>query len=153
MFDNLSGLFATQTKDTNSERVTSYTKEDNEASSAKEKIKMDREARETSSKSETVLSQTRKAVQSASSSLTDNNTSQKNTKEYREMLNTLDDINAKLESRELNAKFTVDRDSNTFVVQLVDGNGKVIRQIPSESSLEFTRNAEKGVGLFVDKDL
>ena len=163
MFDNLSGFFATQSKDSSDRSLSIIKNDDSESSSANNEVKADNEAKHSNSKSQAVLTQTRKAVQAAASTLSENNVSAKkdqDTKEkkssvqdLKEIQSKLDDLNARLESRELNARFTIDKDSNRFVVQLVDSNGQVMRQIPSESSLEFARNAEKGVGVLVDKDL
>ena len=163
MFDNLSGFFATQSKDVGDRSLSIIKNDDAESSFANSEVKAEIEARNSSSKSQTVLTQTRKAVQAVSSTLSENNVSEKKDqdttekksalKDLKEIQSTLDDLNARLESHELNARFTIDKDSNRFVVQLVDSNGKVMRQIPSESSLEFARNAEKGVGVLVDKDL
>ena len=165
MFDNLSSLFAAQSKESPSERASTMQVQESEESgtSTLQAVKAQRESKDSASKSTPALSQTRKAVQSTTSILSENRVSQKkdqdeipnktSSKDVREIKATLDDLNARLESHELNARFTVDEDSNRFVVQLVDSGGQVIRQIPSEDSLEFARNAEKGVGVLVDKDL
>ena len=163
MFDNLSGFFATQSKDSADRSLSIIKNDDAESSSANNEVKAATEAKNSTSKSQTVLTQTRKAVQAASSTLSENNVSAKkdqaaaekksSVQDLKEIQSKLDDLNARLESHELNARFTIDKDSNRFVVQLVDSNGQVMRQIPSESSLEFARNAEKGVGVLVDKDL
>ena len=163
MFDNLSGFFATQSKDSSDRMISVVKKDDAEPSAANNDVKAETEAKNSASKSATVLTQTRKAVQAAASTLSENNVSerkdqdtaakQSNAKDLKEIKSKLDDLNARLESHELNARFTIDEDSNRFVVQLVDSSGQVIRQIPSENSLEFARNAEKGVGVLVDKDL
>lgn len=161
MFDNLSGFFATQSKDGNSTDRTLSVQRNDEDFASKSESKV--EAKGTASQNTAVLTQTRKAVQAASASLSDNNVTEKKEqgevaqkktgKDMKEIRATLDDLNARLESHELNARFTVDEESSRFVVQLVDSSGQVIRQIPSEDSLEFARNAEKGVGVLVDKDL
>ena len=68
------------------------------------------------------------------------------------VMETVKNLNEKLESQELQARFSVDDESGQFVVSIRDSNsGKVVRQIPSEESLEFARNAEKGVGILVNK--
>ena len=68
------------------------------------------------------------------------------------LMNTVKNLNEKLENQELQARFSVDDESGQFVVSIRDSNtGKVVRQIPSEESLEFARNAEKGVGILVNK--
>ena len=160
MFDNLSGFFATQSKDSTTDRtITVQRNDEDEVSKNENKV----EVKGTASQSATVLTQTRKAVQAASASLSENNVAEKKeqgeaaqkktSKDMKEIRATLDDLNARLESHELNARFTVDEESSRFIVQLVDSSGQVIRQIPSENSLEFARNAEKGVGVLVDKDL
>ena len=161
MFDNLSGFFATQSKDSNTTDRTLSVQRNDEDSAPKSESKV--EAKGSASQNTAVLTQTRKAVQAVSASLSDNNVSEKKEqgefaqkktgKDMKKIRATLDDLNARLESHELNARFTVDEESSRFVVQLVDSSGQVIRQIPSEDSLEFARNAEKGVGVLVDKDL
>ena len=68
------------------------------------------------------------------------------------LMATVKNLNEKLENQELQARFSVDNESGQFVVSITDSNtGKVVRQIPSEESLEFARNAEKGVGILVNK--
>ena len=68
------------------------------------------------------------------------------------LLETVDNLNDRLESQELQARFSLDDESGQFVVKIVNANsGKVVRQIPSEQTLEFAHNAEKGVGVLVNK--
>ena len=68
------------------------------------------------------------------------------------LMSTVKNLNEKLESQELQARFSVDEESGQFIVSITDSNtGKVVRQIPTEEALDFARNAEKGVGVLVNK--
>ena len=68
------------------------------------------------------------------------------------LMSTVKNLNEKLESQELQARFSVDEESGQFIVSITDSNtGKVVRQIPTEEALEFSRNAEKGVGILLNK--
>ena len=52
------------------------------------------------------------------------------------------------QSRDL--EFSIDSDSNTVVVKVVDqGTKEVIRQIPSEEALELAKALEQGQGLLI----
>ena len=69
-----------------------------------------------------------------------------------EIRNAVDDLNSRLSSQEIAVNFDLDDDTGRIVVKVKDINsGKTIRQIPSESTLEFARNAEKGVGVLLDR--
>lgn len=69
-----------------------------------------------------------------------------------EIRNAVDDLNSRLSSQEIAVNFDLDNDTGRIIVKVKDINsGKVIRQIPSESTLEFARNAEKGVGVLLDR--
>ena len=71
-----------------------------------------------------------------------------------EIKGAVDDLNDRLAKQEVSVSFTVDENTNRIVVQIADANtGKAIRQIPSEETLQFARNVEKGVGLLVDSKL
>ena len=63
-------------------------------------------------------------------------------------------LNQKLDSSQLAVAFGVDDESGRIVVQIKDSkSGSLLRQVPSEESLQFARNVEKGVGLIVDSKL
>ena len=71
-----------------------------------------------------------------------------------EIKGAVDDLNDRLAKQEVAVSFTVDDKTNRVVVQITDSDsGKMIRQIPSEETLKFARNVEKGVGLLVDSKL
>ena len=66
----------------------------------------------------------------------------------------VDELNKKLENNQLAVAFGVDEGSGRIVVQIKDAkSGELIRQVPSDESLQFAHNAQKGVGLLVDSKL
>ena len=51
----------------------------------------------------------------------------------------------------LNVGFSVNDESGRIVVRISDqGTGKLVRQIPSEETLEFARNVKSGKGLLLN---
>jgi flagellar protein FlaG len=69
----------------------------------------------------------------------------------KEIRNAVEELNLKLESQEIQVNFDVDEESGRIIVMVKDINsGEVIRQIPSEATLEFAHNASKGVGITLD---
>lgn len=56
---------------------------------------------------------------------------------------------AALDSNRL--RFQVDKDSGKTVAQLVDTDGRVLRQIPSEEAIELAKALNKYAGMFVDR--
>lgn len=70
----------------------------------------------------------------------------------KEIRTAVDDLNSRLSSQEIAVNFDLDDDTGRIVVKVKDiTSGKTIRQIPSESTLEFARNASKGVGVLLDR--
>lgn len=68
-----------------------------------------------------------------------------------EVRNAVEELNVQLESQRISVNFNVDEDTGRIVVKVKDfDSGKTLRQIPSESALEFARNANKGIGVTVD---
>ncbi len=66
---------------------------------------------------------------------------------------TVSDLNAKLASKELSVALTMDDDSGHLVVKIQDSKtGKLVRQIPSEETLKFAQNVQKGIGVVVDSE-
>jgi len=66
---------------------------------------------------------------------------------------TVKDLNAKLASKELSVALTMDDDSGHLVVKIHDSaTGHLVRQIPSEETLKFAQNVEKGIGVVVDSE-
>ena len=66
---------------------------------------------------------------------------------------TVEDLNNKLANEELRVSFSMDKDSNHFVVKIHDkATGELVRQIPSEETLKFAQNVEKGIGIIVDSE-
>ena len=91
-------------------------------------------------------------TESGQDSLSDGSKGELQQSDRKALMATVKNLNEKLENQELQARFSVDDESGQFVVSITDSNtGKVVRQIPSEESLEFARNAEKGVGILVNK--
>lgn len=70
-----------------------------------------------------------------------------------ELSRTVEDLNNKLANEELRVSFSMDKDSNHFVVKIHDkATGELVRQIPSEETLKFAKNVEKGIGIIVDSE-
>ena len=68
-----------------------------------------------------------------------------------EVRTAFEELNTQLESQRISVDFNVDEDTGRIVVKVRDfDSGKTLRQIPSESALEFARNANKGIGITVD---
>ena len=66
----------------------------------------------------------------------------------------VDELNNRLENQEIQVAFGVDNKSGRVVVSITDSStGELIRQVPSEETLEFARNVEKGVGLLLDNKI
>jgi flagellar protein FlaG len=67
----------------------------------------------------------------------------------------VDELNRKLnDSNQIAVAFGVDDSSGRIVVKIKDASsGELLRQVPSEESLQFSHNVQKGVGLFVDSKL
>jgi len=65
--------------------------------------------------------------------------------------NAVQELNSRLETQQIQVNFDVDDDTGRIVVKVKDiDSGEVIRQIPSEATLEFAHNAQKGVGVTLD---
>ena len=68
-----------------------------------------------------------------------------------EIRSAVDDLNTQLESQKIRVNFDVDEETGRIIVMVKDSEtGETLRQVPSESTLEFARNASKGVGIRVD---
>lgn len=71
-----------------------------------------------------------------------------------ELQNAVQELNDKIARQELKVNFTVDQDTGRFVVRVMDSKtGHLIRQIPNEETLQFTRSVERGLGAIVDEQL
>ena len=71
-----------------------------------------------------------------------------------ELQNAVQELNDKIARQELKVNFTVDKDTGRFVVRVMDTKtGHLIRQIPNEETLQFTRSVERGLGAIVDEQL
>lgn len=68
-----------------------------------------------------------------------------------ELQSAVQELNDKLARQELQVNFSVDQDTGRFVVKVMDSKtGDLVRQIPNEETLQFTRNVERGLGTIVD---
>ena len=73
------------------------------------------------------------------------------TTELREAINTL---NAALEKTKTRALITRDEELNRFIVRIADeDSGEIVREIPSEAILKFSRNLQELKGLIFDESL
>lgn len=71
-----------------------------------------------------------------------------------ELRSAVSDLNSQLQSQAIQVNFDVDEDTGRIVVKVKDTNsGEIVRQIPSEDMLDFARNAEKGIGIRLDRSL
>jgi len=71
--------------------------------------------------------------------------------ELREAISTL---NAALEKSPTKAIITRDEELNRFIVRIADqSSGEVVREIPSEAVLKFSRNLQELKGLIFDESL
>ena len=63
----------------------------------------------------------------------------------------VEELNQKVANQELNVSFSVDEKSGRMVVKIHDKmTGELVRQVPSEETLRFAKNVEKGIGAIVD---
>ena len=77
----------------------------------------------------------------------------KSNEDVLEIEDAVEKLNKKLDDQhqDLNVGFSVDGESGRIVVRISDqNNGKLVRQIPSEETLEFARNVKKGKGLLLN---
>ena len=73
------------------------------------------------------------------------------TTELRDAINTL---NAALEKTKTRALITRDEEINRFIVRIADeDSGEIVREIPSEAILKFSRNLQELKGLIFDESL
>jgi flagellar protein FlaG len=74
--------------------------------------------------------------------------------EVDEIETAVEELNKKLDKNQIAVAFAVDEGSGRIVVQIKDSkSGELLRQVPSDESLQFAHNAQKGVGLLVDSKL
>jgi uncharacterized FlaG/YvyC family protein len=66
--------------------------------------------------------------------------------ELQQELATAQQVIADLASRQVNLHFEVDHDTGTVRIEMIDGNGKVIREIPTRRLLDTL----SGRGLLID---
>ena len=61
-------------------------------------------------------------------------------------------LNEYVAKQKRDIRFSVDEDTNKTVVKLLDSNGDVLKQIPSEEVLNILKGIEKNKGLFFEYD-
>jgi len=59
-------------------------------------------------------------------------------------------LNDYVEQQKRDIRFIVDEDTNKTVVKLLDSNGDVLKQIPSEEVLAILRGIESNKGIFLE---
>lgn len=62
----------------------------------------------------------------------------------------VEDINDFFQSMERSVQFSLDKESERMVVQIKDGEGNLVKQIPSEQALELARHLDKVKGLLFE---
>ena len=63
----------------------------------------------------------------------------------------VNELNDRVAKQELSVAFGVDEKSGRIVVKISDNKtGEMIRQVPSEETLQFAQNVKKGIGVLVD---
>jgi len=71
-----------------------------------------------------------------------------------ELRDAIDTLNAALEKRKTSAIITRDEEINRFIVRIADEvSGEIVREIPSEAILKFSRNLQELKGLIFDESL
>ena len=112
----------------------------------------------TSQSSESQVQAKGKAVEQISDvkKQSDDQTVLKSSEDVLEIESAVEKLNKKLDAQnqDLNVGFSVDDESGRIVVQISEtGTGKLVRQIPSEETLEFARNVKSGKGLLLNTKL
>ena len=62
-------------------------------------------------------------------------------------------LNDYVEQQKRDIRFSVDSDTNKTIVKLLDSNGDVLKQIPSEEVLAILKGIERNKGLFFEKEV
>ena len=63
----------------------------------------------------------------------------------------VNELNDRVAKQELSVAFGVDEKSGRIVVKISDNKtGELVRQVPSEETLQFAQNVKKGIGVLVD---
>ena len=62
-------------------------------------------------------------------------------------------LNDLVEQQKRNIRFSIDKDTDRTVIQLLDSNGDVLKQIPSEEVLAILKGIESNKGLFLKYDV
>ncbi len=66
--------------------------------------------------------------------------------------NVVSKLNYFVEQQKRDIRFSVDEDTNKTIVKLLDANGDVLKQIPSEEVLAILKSIEQNKGLFFETD-
>ena len=62
-----------------------------------------------------------------------------------------ENINQFMKTMNYSLKFVPDHEAGTVVIKVLDGKGKVVRQIPPESLVEFSSKIESRSGLIINE--
>ncbi|MED1801460.1 flagellar protein FlaG [Brevibacillus porteri] len=63
----------------------------------------------------------------------------------------LENLNKFLQSGSTHLKFTLHEKLNEYYVQVLDGNNKVVREIPSKKIMDMVANMYETLGIIVDE--
>lgn len=61
-------------------------------------------------------------------------------------------LNEYVEQQKRGIRFSIDEDTNRTVVKLLDSNGDVLKQFPSEDALAILKGIERNKGLFFESN-
>ncbi len=64
--------------------------------------------------------------------------------------NTVSRINEYVDQQKRGIRFAIDKDTNRTIVKVLDANGDVLKQFPSEDALAILKNIERNKGLFFE---
>jgi uncharacterized FlaG/YvyC family protein len=62
-------------------------------------------------------------------------------------------MNSFMQSMRYSLQFVVDRQNNQVIIKVLDGEGKLVRQIPPEALAELSRKSGDGTGMVVNQTL
>ncbi len=64
-----------------------------------------------------------------------------------------ENLNQIMKSINYNLQFIPDREAGVVIIKVLDGNGKVIRQIPPEAILSLSSRIGESIGIFINSKL
>jgi flagellar protein FlaG len=65
----------------------------------------------------------------------------------------VENVNRVIEAMRYNIQFVVDQESGGVIIKVVDGEGKLIRQIPPEGLAALSSDTLAGLGLLLNREL